>query len=183
MTEDKIYNQHFRTLIKDVLPNEDIDHLINLFILDSATMMGNSFTKETLELVTQMVKDEYGLLPVYYVAMAFKKGALGKLGVGRLVGATIHRWLSEITNEYYRDFDKEKQKSEDYNPDDCADLHTYPLGKAIIKKIDWFKNGILNMNDWDKVPLKDLAERIKAGLECYPEVFGLVSLKPIKKII
>jgi hypothetical protein len=163
MKEDKVYNLHFKTLVKDVSPIEDINHLVNIFIMDSATMMGSNFTKETLELVTQMVKDEYGRLPVYYIAMAFKKGALGKLGIGRLVGATVHRWLSEITLEYYKDLDKKRLESEDYDPNNCADLHKYPTGKAIIQKINWWKSDKLDGDLWDRVNLHELAEAIGKG--------------------
>jgi hypothetical protein len=179
MRQNETYNRHFKTLIKDVEPQSDVNILVNLFILDSATMMGNNFTDETLELTILMIKEEFAWLPVYYIAMAFKKGALGKLGPGRLVGSTIHKWLSEMVHEYHKAIDHEKQKNEDYNPNDTTDLHKYPLGRAIIKKIEWFKHGILNMDDWDKVPLKDLSERLKSGLECYPEVFGLISKKNV----
>jgi hypothetical protein len=160
MKKDRIYDLHFKTFVKDVLPQSDIDHLINLFMLDSSTMMGNNYTDATLELTIQMVKEEFAWLPVYYVAIAFKKGALGKLGAGRLVGSTIHRWLSETVQQYHTDIDHAKQKAIDEEIYTRYDLRKYPIGKAIMQKIDWYKAGKLQGDDWDNVSLKELAEAI-----------------------
>jgi len=52
-------------------------------------------------------------------------------------------------------------------------LHKFPIGSAINKKIDWYRKGILNINDWNKVPLKEVAEMIGAGNMPTVEHFGI----------
>lgn len=171
---NEVYNRHAMELVKDVIPKDDLKEMINLFMVDAGINMGSDFTDSTLERAMQIVEDKFRFLPVCYVASAFKKGSLGSFGTGRLVPRTIYYWLNEITLEYNRDQDHKKLQT-DPNYLHFKELGKFPLGQAINKKIDWLKIGIINIDDWDKIPLKELSERIAIRLESVPELFGLKS--------
>lgn len=171
---NELYNRHAIELVKDVIPKDDLKEMINIFMIDAGINMGSDFTDSTLERAMQIIENNFRFLPVCYVASAFKKGSLGNFGTGRLVPRTIFYWLNEITLEYNRDQDHKKLQSD---PDAIHynELERHPLGQAICKKIDWLKNGTINSDDWDKIPLKDLSERIANHMDSVPELFGVES--------
>jgi hypothetical protein len=179
MKENLIYNLHATRLVKGI-PVEDLNLLINLFMQDAGVTMGNDFNDKTLDMVITIIKNEFSFLPVFYIAAAFKKGAMGKYGPGRLVPRTIGIWIESEAMEYNKYLAHKEQKEKEFTPDNSFDLNKYPVGSAIAKKIDWYNRGIISSDDWDKVALKEMAERINQGLECVPEVFGLQNLKPKK---
>jgi uncharacterized protein YfkK (UPF0435 family) len=121
----------------------------------------------------EFIYKDYDILPVFYIGMAIIRGSLGKYGPGRLVPNTVYKWLREITLEYERFIKHEKYSNQNYL--DIMDLHKYPVGQAICKKIDWLKNGVINDEDWDKIPLKDLSERIVNHMDSVPELFRVES--------
>jgi hypothetical protein len=169
------YEQYANYLIRDIGNDADLNYLINDFMKEASIDMGSDFSDETLDRVIYIIKHEFSFLAISLVASAFSRGAMGKFGAGRLVPRTICGWLNEITAEYHR-----KETHDSIPVDEITDtkfLHKSPLGSAICKKIDWFKSGNYDMDDWDKVPLKELSERIKGGLETVPEVFGIISIK------
>jgi hypothetical protein len=112
-------------------------------------------------------------LHLCYISSAFKKGSLGKYGAGRLVPRTINGWLNEITMEFNRDAEHKKLNEVDGTVH-FKNLEKYPLGKAICKKIDWYMSDVIDDNDWDKIPLKQLAEII--GRHEIPDLkmFGII---------
>lgn len=169
---NETYQNHKVTLVKDVIPKDDLKKLINIFMTDAGINMGNDFTDNTLERVIEIVDNNFRFLPICYVAGAFRKGSLGNYGAGRLVPRTINAWLNEITLDYNRDQEHERLTTDD-NTDHFSDLVKYPLGQAICKKIDWYKSGAMNSDDWDKIPLKELAEMIGQGQMIQLETFGI----------
>ena len=150
-----LYDRHALTLVKDVVPKDDLKALVNTFMIDAGINMGNDFSDNTLERVIDIVDNNFRFLPVHYVASAFRKGSLGHYGAGRLVPRNVYSWLNEITMEYNREVDHKRNEGTAYSGH-FKDLMNCPFGKAIMKKIDWE----LTEDEWDKVPLKTLAEMI-----------------------
>jgi hypothetical protein len=177
MKENITYNNNATKLIKDVFL-EDLNILINIFMQDAGISMGNDFNDETLDMIIKIIRSEYSFLPVYYVASAFKKGSMGKYGPGRLVPRTICLWLESEALEYNKYLAHKTQKEKEFRTYDSMDLVKFPAGQAIIKKIEWYRKGIIDGDGWDKIPLKEMAEKIGQGLECVPEIFGVTSIKP-----
>lgn len=178
LEDDSLYKRYNQISAKEV-PVDDLRPLLKLLFDKAAVNMGKESYDApdvAIESIMEFIYKDYGILPVFYIAMSIIRGSLGKYGPGRLVPSTVYKWLHEITMEFERVQKHEKLSSPDYF--DSIDLHKYPTGKAINKKIDWLTNGIITSDDWDKIPLKEMAERIGQGLECVPEVFGITSLKP-----
>ena len=148
------------SLVKDVLPSEELKALVNEFMADAGINMGSEFTKKALDRVIEIITYEYKFLPIYVIASGFKKGSLGYYEAGRLVPRTINGWMSRAAMEYNRDMAHKAIAIDDYS--DAANLNKYPIGSAIIKKMEWVTNGIMSINDWGKIPLKELARRIAA---------------------
>lgn len=168
---DSLYDTYANTVCKDI-PIEYLKQLITGFLYDASKDMGSDFDKNTMtDRVQYIISVHYNHLPLMLVASAFKRGALGQYGPGRLVPRTIFGWLAEM-NQYFmsqhevRDNSKDKQYKYD-------GLHKYPLGKAICKKIDWYQSGAITYDEWDMIPLKELSERIANGMDSYPELFGI----------
>lgn len=169
------YEDNATKLVKNVIPST-LKSIVNIFMIDAGINMGNDFTDSALERSIEIVQNNFRFLPVYYVASAFKKGSLGNYGPGRLVPRVIYHWLNEITMEYNQDQDHKKLTEVDNN-NNFKDLEKYPFGKAICLKIDWYRVGIINSDDWDKIPLKELAEMIGRGQHPTIEDFGIKQIK------
>ena len=168
----KTYDRYVTTLVKDVIPRDDLKEMVNIFLEDASINMGNDFNDNTLERVIEIIENQFKFLPVCYIASAFKKGSLGHYGTGRLVPRVIYSWLNEISLEYNRDQDHKKHETED-TVVHFSDLDRYPLGKAINKKIDWLKSEAITEDEWDTISLKELAELISKGSYPTPENFGI----------
>jgi hypothetical protein len=171
---NELYQKNSTTLVKDVFPVSDLKEMINIFMTDASINMGSDFSENTLERIIEIIQFSFKFLPIYYIAGAFKKGSLGDYGSGRLVPRTVYGWLNSITAEYNRDEDHKRNIS-DINIPHFSDLEKYPLGKAINKKSDWLKNGVITEEEWDRIPLKEVAEKIGQGLECVPEIWNIKS--------
>jgi len=156
--ESKLYQKHSMSLVKDILPVSELKALINEFMFDAGINMGSDFTDKTLDRVVEIITYDYKYLPIYIIAGGFKKGSLGYYEAGRLVPRVINGWMSKSAIEYNRELAHKAITADDYS--DAADLHKYPLGSAIVKKMEWVKSGIMSINDWDKIPLKEIARRI-----------------------
>jgi|WetSurMetagenome_2_1015567.scaffolds.fasta_scaffold457180_2 hypothetical protein len=172
---ENLYETYSNTICRDV-PIDYLKRFILTFIHEASQDMGCDFDKEVMpERVLYIISTQYNNLPLMLVASAFKKGALGQYGPGRLVPRTVYGWLGEM-NQYYITIQNHKELKNDriYKFDG---LEKYPLGKAICKKIDWLKSGAITSDDWDKISLKTLAEIIGAGHEPSLEYFGIDNLK------
>lgn len=177
---DTYYQKYCKYQIKDV-PVDELKYLLKLFFNKAAINMGKDsydMPDNTIDAILEFTMKDFKFIPIMYVGSAIIKGSLGKSDVkGRLVPRTIYGWLNEASLEYNKVLEKEKYKN--YNSDMSLtfDLHKYPVGSAIIKKMDWLKSGVITEDEWDMIPLKDLAERIGQGLESVPEIFGIKSNK------
>jgi hypothetical protein len=173
-----LYDRYFKDTCKDI-PICDLDLLVQKFIIEASIDMGHDFkdddNKKTVlnKRTLDIIRNDFKHLPLYCVAGAFKKGALGKYGQGRLVPRTIYGWLSEMSLSYsLQRCNEHEQIDETYK---WNGLHRYPIGKAINKKIDWLSSGAITLEDWDKISLKELADIINIGTTCSPELFGITN--------
>jgi hypothetical protein len=170
-TEQSNYNIYANTTCNDI-PPEHLKGFILTFLYDASKDMGTEFDKTNMpDRVYYIISTHYHHLPLNLIASAFKRGALGQYGAGRLVPRTIFGWLAEI-NQYYMTCHEKRDNAQD-NQYKYNGLDKYPLGKAICKKIDWLTSGAITSDEWDRIPLKELSERIGQGLESYPELFGI----------
>jgi hypothetical protein len=159
MDKDNTFQSYATSLVKNV-PLEDIQYLINLFMHEAGVNMGNAVDEQTLERTIYHVTHDFGYLPVSDVASAFIRGSLGQFGAGRLVPRTIHGWLSEVSAEYNRMMVKERQEELNSDPIVSFNLQKFPIGKAILQKINWYEARLLSDETWDRVDLRKLAEAI-----------------------
>jgi hypothetical protein len=154
---------------------------MRLFIDKAAINMGkDSFDKkeDTINAVCEFLFKSFKDIPVYYVGSAIYKGSLGTYGPGRLVPATVFKWMNEANQEFSRKQAHEELMKEDSSP--AMDLRGFPVGRAIHKKIDWLKGGRITESDYDRIPLKEVAERLAQGLDVVPELWGVKSKKSDK---
>jgi len=162
MKENLTYNKYATEFIKDV-PKEDFNLLINLFLNDAAVMMGNDFNDNTLDMVIVIIRNEYSFLPIYCIASAFKKGSMGKYGKeggARLIPKNVGFWIEFEALEYNKYLAHREQKEKEFRPTNSFDLIKYPVGQAIIQKLNWYKEGKLQGDEWDHIDLKELTEAI-----------------------
>lgn len=157
------FEQHFSTMIRDVIPKNDVFELIKVFMDSAKVDMGCDYDDSTLNRVVYIVNNEFSYLPVCFIASGFSQGAMGKYGPGRLVPRTIHGWLNEVSLEYNRKVAKDRQAELNAIELTTYDLVRYPIGKAIIQKIKWYEAGKLDGDLWDRISLKELATAIGKG--------------------
>jgi hypothetical protein len=172
--KDDKFQIYANDIVKNV-PGEYLQYLISLFMREAAINLGCDENETTLERTIYYVKRDYSYMPINFVASAFIRGSLGQIGdgKGRLVPKTIVAWLADSSLAYNRLIANQKNKENLNDVSIAMDLHKYPVGSAIVKKIEWYRKGLLTSNDWDKVPLKELAEMIKAGHNPIPEYFKI----------
>jgi hypothetical protein len=169
-----LYDKYATLLIRDI-PNDDLRLLVHKFLLQASLDMGQEIKESQealiIDRIVGFIKDEFNHLPLCLIASAFKKGALGKYGPGRLVPRTIYGWMAEMSLSYSMQKSHEHEEIDDKYKWDG--LQRYPVGKAINKKIDWLRSGAIILDDWDKISLKELADFIYKGMTCSPDVFGI----------
>lgn len=174
ITDDKyqIYAGDVPTLV----PEEHLKHIINVMIADAALNMGCNYDQQIIDRVIWFIQaKDFNYLPLAIIASAFARGSLGKFGAGRLVPRTIYEWLSTVAEEYRLKKEHDQREAQLKSKSDPFDLHRYPVGQAIIKKTDWLKSGNITEEDYDRIPLKELSERLAQGLPVVPELFGVES--------
>ena len=168
---ESLYETYSNTLCNDI-PIETLKDFITEFLIDASKDMGCQYDKkDTAERVYYIISIHYNHLPLMMIASAFKRGALGQYGAGRLIPRTVFGWLGEINQVYLTHHSTRDNSQDNYTKYD--DLHHFPLGKAINKKIDWIRSGVLHPDDWEKVPLKQVAEMIGKGHQPTLEHFGI----------
>ena len=169
--ENSLYETYAHSLCNDI-PIETLKDFIMTFLIDASKDMGCDFDKtEAPERIYYIISTHYNHLPLSLIASGFKRGALGQYGAGRLIPRTVFGWMGEI-NQYYLTKHSTRDNSQD-NYTKFDDLHRYPLGSAINKKIEWYSKGAMDINDWEKVPLKDLAKMNGEGHYATLEHFGI----------
>ena len=169
------YDIYANTICSEI-PIDTLKDFILTFLIDASKDMGCDFDRtETTERVYYIISIHYNHLPLNLIASAFKRGALGQYGVGRLIPKTVFGWLGEMNQYYLTKHDTRDNSEDNFTKFDA--LHKYPLGKAIIKKIDWLKSGSLSVDDWANVPLKEVAEMIGEGHQPTLEHFNITNHK------
>jgi len=172
-----IENSTFKTYanykVSDV-PLDNLKKLVTLFLDHAALNMGASVEKANCDRVIEIIQGDFAFMPVNQISSAFSKGSMGYWGEGRLIPKNINNWLKEMKSEYDRYIEhKDREQKLSLNNPHFKDLVKYPLGKAICKKIDWYKSGVIDGDDWDKIPLKELSEIIGNGGWPTPTQFGI----------
>ena len=140
MKFDNVYQTYSNYLVRDV-PEEQLKHLVFTFISEAALNMGSNVEKANVDRVIEIIKDYYGSLPIYVICSAFVKGSMGYLGEGRLIPKNVNTWLREIRIEHEREAEHRKIEEQFNVKSPPMDLKKYPMGKALIKKIEWYKFG------------------------------------------
>jgi len=172
MEKNEDYQIYASYEVKDV-PNEKVKSLIESFMFEASLNMGSNYDARIFDRIIYFIINDFHYLPISYVAMAFLRGSLGKLGPGRLIPRTIYDWLNEVANEYKR-LREHKEMEEHYKVRNTGfNLHKFPAGKAILKKIEWLKSGVITEAQWDKIPLIELAGMIADGFNVTPKNFGI----------
>jgi hypothetical protein len=172
----KTYEVYQDYLIRDV-PNENLKIIVTDFINDAALTLGCKATKADVDKVSFfMASNQFNYIPVNVASTAFVRGSLGKLKNDKttLSPRNIYDWLSEVGQEYRNHIEHKEREQTLSNPTvHFKDLTRYPLGKAICKKIDWYKSGAINSDDWDAISLRELAEMIGKDVMPTLEKFNL----------
>ena len=174
MKFDDVYQTYSNYPVREV-PEEHLKHLIFLFVADAALNMGSNVEKANVDRVIEIIRDHYGFLPVYVICSAFVKGSMGYLGEGRLIPKNINNWLREIRVEYEREAEHKRIEERLNSNSPPVDLVRYPMGEALIKKIEWLTSGAIDGDDYDKIDLKVLAEMIGFGQQPTLEDFNIVN--------
>lgn len=172
MENDERFQMYARDTISNV-PLEEVKYLVNLFMEDASLNMGANYEDRILDRIIYFVVHEFFYLPVSFIASAFRRGSLGQFGAGRLIPRTVHEWLKEVGQEYDRFKVHTEREVAQGAIVEAFDLKQYPVGKAIILKMDWYSVGAINEAEWDLIPLKVLAEMIRDNQHPKPSDFGI----------
>jgi hypothetical protein len=153
------YDTYATELIKNI-PFENLTVLVKIFMDSASVDMGSEYGESTLDRVGYIIRTEFAYMPLCFIASGFSQGAMGKYGPGRLVPRVIHGWLNEVALEYNRKTNQDNQAELNAEIYVRYDLRKYPIGKAIVQKIDWYEAGKLKGDLWDQISLKELAMAI-----------------------
>jgi hypothetical protein len=172
------YNIYAGTVVKDV-PSEYVKTLVTSFVDIAALNMGANIERANVDRIIEIIQEDYEFMLIAQVASAFIKGSMGYYGDGRLVPKVINGWLKETSAEYrrYQEHKEREEKTIAQLKEKPFDLQKYPAGAAICKKIDWYKAGLIDINDWDKIPLKQVAEIIGRRQMPTIEMFNIKTKK------
>lgn len=154
-----LYETYSTELIKNI-PTDNLTALVKTFMDSASIDMGSDYDEAALNRVCFIIRTEFAYLPLCFIASGFSQGAMGKFGAGRLVPRTIHGWLNEIVSEWNRKSIKDRQAELEAEVYVRYDLRKYPIGKAIVQKIEWYDSGKLDGDRWDNVNLMELTEAI-----------------------
>jgi hypothetical protein len=181
MLKNNTYQEFASYTVKELPTEAVLADVVESLYFEAALNMGTNIQKKDnardISRICYLIRTDFNYLPLPVVASAFIKGSLGKLDPGRLIPRTVFTWLTEVAGDYRREQDhKAIQESMKEKPV-SFDLHKFPVGKAIIQKITWLQSGAIDEDGWDRIPLKDLAERIASGLPAVPELFGVKTKK------
>lgn len=158
----------FETYATDFVRNVPIEHLsdiIELTLKKCSLNMGSNYTTEILQRIVELIKEDYSYMTVNLVVSALSRGSMGHFGAGRLIPKTVAGWLREISQEYQKDKDHKEIEDRFKNPGTPVDLVKYPMGTALNLKIDWLVSGYITSEQWDNIPLKEVAELLGKGIE------------------
>lgn len=159
----KIYN----------IPRETLCEIINIILIEASRNMGNEFNDKMLDAIIGTIEENHHNLPLCYIASAIYKGSMGTYGPGRLIPRIVFNWLREVSLEYTKEIDHKAIEERMKNTGTPADLNKYPMGTALNLKIDWLVSGYITSEQWDNIPLKEVAELLGKGIEPTLLYFGI----------
>jgi len=172
MLKNEKYQVYASYAVKDI-PTENLKIFISDFIEHAALNMGAKVERVEVDRVIENIQlPEFSFAPLSVIASAFIRGSLGKLKNEKVTlnPRNIYDWVSEVTLDYRHKIEHDDRAARlSSNTLHFKDLERCPLGKAICKKIEWG----LTEEEWDKVPLKELAVRIGNGHWPTPQEFGI----------
>lgn len=166
------YEKHFKSPIGYVVPKSDVNVIINEFLEEGAMNMGSELKRPQVDRIIEIATTAFKDVPVYVLCASIIQGSLGRYGPGRLVPRTVYGWFTEASTEFRSRAKYEEQKKPQERVE-LPDLIKYPVGKAINLKIMWLTSGAMTSEEWDKIPLWELAERIGKGENPSMRDFGL----------
>jgi hypothetical protein len=68
--------------------------------------------------------------------------------------------MNEISKEYNADQAKRAIEKSGNGVAISYDLNKFPVGRALCQKIDWYRSGKINSEEWDQISLKQVATDI-----------------------
>jgi len=150
--------------IKDIPYNEfenEIKEMLKSVIMDYGSDIRQEIFEHSYKRITYLVSKKYkGFLmgEVRYIFDAMIEHIKGKISVSSIM---------QLFSKYY-DEKIEKQRfqieQQDLNYEkNIVNCMKSPLGKAIIYKIQMVERGDLEIKDWEKIPLKKIADEIQSG--------------------
>jgi len=172
------YERHLGEPVGYVVPPADLNIIFEEFLREASMNMGGEAKHGCLERVVDIATTAFKDVPVYVLCASIIQGSLGRYGPGRLVPRTVYGWFTEASTEFRSRAKYEEQKKPQERVE-LPDLIKYPVGKAINLKIMWLTSGAITSDEWDKIPLWELAERIGKGENPSMRDFGL-NPKPAK---
>jgi len=166
------YQTYSMYKIRDI-PREPLCEIINVVLIEASRNMGNEFNDKMLDAIISTIEENNYQLPLSYIVSAIYKGSMGLLGPGRLIPRTILTWIREVSAEYFKEIEHKEVQERLKITGTPVDLKRYPMGTALNLKIDWLSSGAIISEEWDKIPLKELADII--GQKKIPQLsdFGI----------
>ena len=161
-------------LVRNV-PFENLKEILELTMKKCSLNMGSNYTDDILQRVVELIKDDYSYMTINIVVSALFRGSMGHFGAGRLIPKTIAQWLREVSQEYQKEKDHQEIEERFKNTGVPVDLRKYPMGTALNLKIDWLTSGAITSDEWDEIPLKQLAGIIGAGQQPDLKNFGITN--------
>jgi hypothetical protein len=147
------------------LPEIDIKKEVKILLKNAVMDFNIEMTKDTFEhtynRLGYLISIKYKQLmlgEVKYIFECMVEYIKGKLSVSSIL--YLFAKYIEIKIEKHRQQMQDSQINYDNNINNCL---KFPLGSAIIHKINMVKSGDLSIDDWERVNLKTLASQIESG--------------------
>jgi hypothetical protein len=157
------YETYATDIVRNV-PSENLKYIIDLTMKKCSLNMGSNYTDEILQRTIELIREEFHYMTINLVVSALMRGSMGHLGAGRLIPKTIALWLRDVSQEYQKEKEHQEIEERFKSTGIPVDLKKYPMGTALNTKIDWLTSGAITEKEWDKIPLKELAEIMGKGL-------------------
>ena len=146
--------------IHDLVTKQIEDKLLE--IMDALDFMGLDFkffeNDEILTKISSEIKRKFGYLTDRELTIIISMGCQGefKRTAQIIKGYHLFSWIGEYLEIRQKALADHRDTFDDDEKVDKVDLNKYPLGQAIIWKMDHVKT-----EDWEKIPMKKVAEIIK----------------------
>jgi hypothetical protein len=152
------------TKVKDLpepILTEQVSVLFKTAIFDFAIDMKDEAIVHSIKRLTYLISAKYKSLmlgEVKYVFDAMMNHIKGKLSVANIM-QLFAKYMEEKIERQRQDMENKDVE----NQQNAVDLFKYPIGKAIIHKMNMYESGELTDENYFSVPLKRIAEDISSG--------------------